>query len=197
MRISRLSTGLGWLMSVLLVAGCAQSPHYLQADPQISQNFPRSGSGQSVTVNVVDGRESEVLGTRSGAAMSSAVISVEAHGLIPRLQAQAEAALSQMGFNPTPQTASGRPSLTLSLEQLSYAQADDKPLVEKALLLARLRAEVTNGRSTYTGNYTAKREQSYAVKPDREANTRMVNDVLSRALDRTFNDPEVGRLLAR
>lgn len=197
MRIFRLATCMVWLMGMLLIAGCAQSPHYLQVTPQVSENLPQVGSGQSVTVNVVDGRDSEVMGTRTGSVMSSAIISVEAHSLIPRLQAQAEVALSRMGFTPTAQEAEGRPSLTLTLTQLSYVQADDKPLIEKAFLQAHLRARVVNDRNIYTGNYIAKREQSYAVKPDRDANTLMVTDLLSRALDRAFNDPEIGRLLAR
>lgn len=197
MHIARRLAGLGALLTVLFLAGCAQSPHYLQVDPKVGQNLPQVGSGQSVTVAVVDGRESDVLGTRSGAAMSSAVISVEAHNLMPRLQAQVEEALRRMGFNPTTQTAEGRPSLTLTLAQLSYANTAAQPVVDKAQLVARLRAVVVNGGTTYTGNYTAKREQTYAVKPGQEANTEMVTDVLSRALDRMFNDPQVGNLLAR
>lgn len=197
MRSAKLTICLAWLMGILLLVGCAQSPHYLQVNPQVSENLPQAGSGQSVTVTVVDGRESSVLGTRSGAAMSSDTISVEAYSVIPKLQAQAEAALARMGFTPTTQAATGRPSLTLTLVQLSYAQADDRPLLEKANLLARLQAKVTNDRQTYTGTYTAKREQQYAVKPSRDSNTRMVNDLLSRALNRAFNDPEVGSLLAR
>lgn len=197
MRISRMAGHLGWLMGLLLLAGCAQSPHYLQVDPKVTQNLPQAGSGQSVTVNVVDGRESEVLGTRTGAAMSTATITVEAHSVIPRLQTQAEAALRQMGFSPTTQSVAGQPSLTLTLAELAYQESDDRLMLDKALLLARLRAEVKNDRTTYTGNYTAKRTQSYAVTPDAETNNRMVTDLLSDALNRAFGDPQIGNLLAR
>ena len=197
MRIFRTASRLGWLLAIVLIAGCASSPHYLQTSPKVSGNLPQVGSGQSVTVTVVDGRESDVLGTRSGAAMASDTITVEAYDVIPKLQAQAEAALSRMGFNPTSQAAAGRPSMTLTLAQLSYEKADAEPVINKAQLLARLRAEVTNDRLIYTGTYTAKREQTYAIVPSREANTEMVNDVLSRALARTFNDPQIGQLLAR
>lgn len=198
MRMTRIAVYLTCLAGVLIIlAGCAQSPHYLQVDPEIGQNLPRTGSGQSVTVNVVDGRDSDVMGTRSGAAMSSAIITVEAHNLIPKLQKQAEEALTQMGFNPTTQPAEGQPSMTLTLTQLNYAQDDAYPLIDKALLLARFSAEVVNDRKTYTGIYTAKREQTYAMKPRRETNARMVTELLSSALDRTFSDPKVGNLLAR
>ena len=196
MRISRMNIFLAWLASMLL-AGCAQSPHYLQVDPTVGQDLPRVGNGQSVTLNVVDGRESDVLGTRSGAAMSTAVISVEAYDLMPKLKNQAEMALSRMGFNPTSEPANDRPSLTLTLTELNYQKADSKPLLDKAVLLARFQAKASNEWQTYTGTYTAKRQQDYALKPDREANTAMVSDLLSRALQRAFNDPQIGNLLAR
>lgn len=197
MRTFRMASCLIWLLGMVLIAGCSHSPHYLQATPRISGNLPQVGSGQSVTVTVVDGRESSVLGTRSGAAMANDTITVEAYDLIPKLQAQAEAALSQMGFQPTTQAREGRPSLTLTLDQLSYAKADAEPVIDKAQLVARLRAEAANERTIYTGTYTAKREQTYAIAPSREANTEMVNDVLNRALARAFKDPQIGGLLAR
>lgn len=198
MRTTRISIYLGCLMGLLLIlGGCAQSPHYLQVDPKVGHNLPRLGSGQSVTVNVVDGRDSDIMGTRSGAAMSSAVITVEAHNLMPKLQHQAEIALTRMGFEPTTQPADDRPSVTLTLTELSYSQDDAQPLIDKAQLLARMRAQVVNDRNTYNGVYTAKREQTYAVKPDLETNARMVTDLLSSALDRAFGDPKVGNLLAR
>ncbi|SHE87954.1 uncharacterized lipoprotein [Modicisalibacter ilicicola DSM 19980] len=197
MRISKAAIFLGWFAAMLLLAGCAQSPHYLQVEPSVGENLSRVGNGQSVTLNVVDGRESDVLGTRSGAAMSTAVISVEAYDLMPKLQNQSEMALRQMGFNPTSEPATDRPSLTLTLTDLNYQKAEGKPLLDKAVLLARFQAEATNDRMTYTGTYTAKRQQDYALKPDREANTAMVNDLLSRALQRAFNDPQIGNLLAR
>ena len=197
MRLLKTVAWLGGVLAIMLVAGCASSPQYLQTNPTVSGNLPQVGNGQSVTVTVVDGRESNVLGTRSGAAMANDTITVEAYDVIPKLQAQAQAALSQMGFAPTTQPAPDRPSMTLTLTQLNYAKTDAEPVIDKAQLLARLRAEVANDDLIYTGTYTAKREQTYALSPDRDANTEMVNDVLSRALARAFNDPQVGQLLAR
>ncbi len=180
----------GWL------AGCA-SPHYLQLDPKRTAKVPQSGSGQAVTVTAVDGRDSEVIGTRTGSAMSTAVITVNAHELVPRLQAEAERAVREMGFTPTTGRAEGRPSLTLTLDHLGYERGESRPVIDEARLEAVLIAEAINDGNTYTGTYTSRRTQSYAVRPDKEANTRMVNELLSDGLDRAFRDPELGRLLAR
>ncbi|MDY7115714.1 YajG family lipoprotein [Halomonas sp. SSL-5] len=192
-RFVRLSLALvatGWL------AGCA-APQTLQLDPRRSAEVPVTGSGQAVTVIAADGRDSEVIGTRTGSAMSTATITVYAHELMPGLQREAERAVREMGFAPTTQRAEGRPSLTLTLDHLGYARGQSRPVIGEARMEAVLVAEATNGGNTYTGTYTSRRTQSFAVRPDQEANSRMVNELLSDGLDRAFRDPELGRLLAR
>ncbi|GGX96237.1 lipoprotein [Litchfieldella qijiaojingensis] len=189
-------SGLWLLMALLLLTACT-SPHYLQPNPKVTADIPQAGGGQQVTVNVVDGRESEVLGTRSGAAMSTATITVYAHDLIPKLQAQAEQAVRQMGFTPTTESVEGRPSLTLTLTRLGYERGDSQPVLGNARLEVVFRSVAKNDGYTYTGTYTSRREQSYAIRPNREDNTNMVNELLSDGLNRAFRDPELGRLLAR
>lgn len=196
-KTAKQASGLAALGAALLLAGCAQSPQYLDVSPTISSNLPQAGSGQAVTLTTADGRESDVLGTRSGKQMSTDTISVPAHTLMPKLQQQAETALRQMGFKPTSQEAEGRPNLTLTLTQLSYQKGAAQAMLDKAVLVAKLQAVVENQGSVYTGIYTAKREQSYALTPDYEKNNQMVTELLSNALDRTFGDPQIGQLLAR
>ncbi|KFF50599.1 MULTISPECIES: YajG family lipoprotein [unclassified Salinicola] len=180
-----------------LLAACAQSPQILSVQPKVSGGFPHTGSGQTVTLNVVDGRDDNVIGTRSGTASATSTITVEAHDVIPKLQAQAENALRSMGFNPTTQDTGG-PSLTLTLAELDYARGNaDEPLLGASQLQAIIAAKVENGSNTYTGRYTAKRKQSYAFKPDWDTNNRMVSELLSSALDRTFRDQQLANLLAR
>ncbi|RUR36072.1 YajG family lipoprotein [Vreelandella populi] len=187
----------GALLAGALLAGCA-SPQYLQLSPERSANVPQTGSGQQVTVVAVDAREHEVIGTRSGGSMSTAQITVSSHELIPRLQAEAERAVREMGFNPTTEQAQGRPTLTLELASLNYGQGGSgQPLVDEARIEGVFRAIAKNKGTTYTGTYTSRRTQGYAVKPGEDANTRMLNDLLSDGLNRAFSDPELGRLLAR
>ncbi|AVI62872.1 YajG family lipoprotein [Halomonas sp. GFAJ-1] len=187
----------GALLAGVLLAGCA-SPQYLQLSPERSTNVPQTGSGQQVTVIAADARSSEVIGTRSGGTMSTAQITVNSHELIPRLQAEAERAVRDMGFNPTREAAQGRPTLKLELASLNYARGDSgQPLVDEARIEGVFRAIAENKGSTYTGTYTSRRTQGYAIKPGEDANTRMLNDLLSDGLNRAFSDPELGRLLAR
>ncbi|MBZ9556487.1 MULTISPECIES: YajG family lipoprotein [Modicisalibacter] len=197
MPITRRALGLMGLLATLLLAGCAQSPQYLDVNPTVSGNLPRAGDGQMVTLATVDGRESDVLGTRSGKRMSTDTITLPAHTVIPKLESQAEAALRQMGFQPTSQPAEGRPSLTLTLTQLSYAKGNAQAMLDKAQLVAKLQAVAENDGTTYTGVYTSRRSQSYALTPDYDKNNQMVTELLSDALDRTFGDAAIGELLSR
>lgn len=184
------------VVATVLLAGCA-SPHYLQLNPKRSVSVPQAGSGQAVTVAAVDERDGDVIGTRSGSAMSTAVITVSAHELVPQLQREAERAVSDMGFSPTTQPGNGRPSLTLTLLHLGYERGESRPILDEARLEAVLEVKVANQGSTYTGTYTSRRTQSYAVRPDRDTNTRMLNDLIGDALDRAFSDSELAQLLAR
>ncbi|MCP1314885.1 MULTISPECIES: YajG family lipoprotein [unclassified Halomonas] len=185
------------LLAGALLAGCA-SPQYLQPSPERTAQVPQVGSGQQVSVAAVDARESEVLGTRAGGSMSTAQITVNSHEVMPRLQEEAERAVREMGFNPVPGTNPDGPSLTLELASLHYGQGDSgQPLVDEARIEGVFRAIVKNKGTTYTGTYTSRRTQGYAIKPGEATNTRMINDLMSDGLNRAFSDPELARLLAR
>jgi len=180
-----------------LLTACAQSPQILSVSPKVSGGFPHTGNGQAVSLEVVDGRKSNVIGTRSGTVSATSTITVEANDVMPKIRAQAENALRSMGFNPTSQNGGG-PSLTLTLTELDYTRGTaEQPLLGASQLQAIMQAEVANGGNTYTGRYTAKRSQSYALKPDWDTNNRMVSELLSNALDRTFRDQQLANLLAR
>jgi uncharacterized lipoprotein len=187
----------GALLASAWLAGCA-SPQYLQLSPERSADVPQVGSGQQVTVIAQDGRDSDIIGNRAGGGMSTAHITVSSHELIPRLQQEAERAVRDMGFSPTTEKAQGRPSLTLELASLNYGRGDSgQPMVDEARLEGVLRAIAQNKGTTYTGTYTSRRTQGYAVRPGSDTNSRMLSDLLSDAMNRAFSDQELGRLLAR
>ena len=185
------------LMAGLWLAGCA-SPHHLTLSPMRNAPVPQLGQGQLVTVFAQDARDSDVIGSRTGQKMSTSVITVDSHQLVPALQKEAERAVRDMGFTPTSEQAEGRPVLTLELASLSYVHGDSSQIaLNEANIEGVLRAIARHQGTTYTGTYTSRRVQSYAVKPSQAANTRMLNELLSDALNRAFNDPQLGALLAR
>lgn len=191
--LQRLLLGVLTVASLSLV-GCAHSPQQLSPQPTLNAQLAAVGHGQPVVVRVVDGRPSQSLGTRGGLYPETSTISVNGNDLVPRLQAQAEAAVRLLGFTPTA-NASGAPQLTVTLAELKYQSPKDKMYVTEATIGATFRADVSNANRRYSGRYGASLDQRFGMAPNQETNTKLVGDVLSDALTRLFKDPTIGQVL--
>ncbi len=186
--LQRLLFGLLAVASLSLV-GCAHSPQ-----PKLTTQLNPVGRGQPVVVRVVDGRPSQSLGTRGGMYPETSTISVSGNDVVPKLQAQAEAAVRLLGFTPT-QGGSNAPQLTVTLAELKYQSPKDKMYVTEATIGATFRADVSNANRRYSGRYGASLDQRFGMAPNQETNTKLVGDVLSDALTRLFKDPTIGQVL--
>ena len=180
----------------LTLVGCAHSPQNLQPQPKLLAPLTAVGQGQPVVVRVVDGRQSPVLGTRGGLYPETSAISVEGKDVLPRLQAEAEAAVRLLGFTPSP-NAYNAPQLTITLADLKYQSPKEGAYVTEANISASIRADVQNSSRRYSGRYGASLNQRFGMAPNQETNTKLVSDVLSDALTRTFKDPTIGQLLSQ
>ena len=192
--LQRLLFGLIAVAAITLV-GCASSPQQLSPQPKLTQQLAAVGQGQQVTVRVVDGRSSPVLGTRGGLYPETSSVTVNANDVIPKLQAQAEAAVRLLGF--TPVTGGSGPQLTITLADLKYQSPKNSTYVTEATISATFRADVQNASSRYSGRYGASLNQRFGMAPNQETNTKLVSDVLSDALTRVFKDATVGQKLAQ
>jgi len=180
---------------VLALAGCAHSPQQLDPSPKLTSEISPVGQGQSVVVRVVDGRSSPTLGTRGGLYPETSAVSVPGAKLLPKLQAQSEAAVRLLGFTPSA-NAYNAPQLTLTLADLKYQSPKEGLYVTEANIGATFRVEVQNGGRRYTGRYGATLNQRFGMAPNEQTNTKLVSDVLSDALTRVFKDQNIGQLLA-
>ena len=187
--------GLLAVFGVTLV-GCAHSPQNLEPQPKLTARLAPVGQGQPVVVRVVDGRPSPVLGTRGGLYPETSAISVQGQDILPRLQAEAEAAVRLLGFTPSA-NAYNAPQLTLTLAELKYQSPKEGMYVTEADISATFRADVQNSSRRYSGRYGASLNQRFGMAPNQETNTKLVSDVLSDALTRTFKDPTIGQLLGQ
>lgn len=193
--LHRLLLGLITVTSLTLV-GCAHSPQQLSPQPKLTAPLVAVGQGQPVVVRVVDGRPSPLLGTRGGLYPETSGISVTSADILPKLQAQAEAAVRLLGFTPTP-NAYNAPQLTVTLADLKYQSPKEGLYVTKATISATFRADVQNAGRSYSGRYGASLDQSFGMAPNQQTNTKLVGDVLSDALTRTFKDPAIAQRLAQ
>jgi uncharacterized lipoprotein len=193
--LQRLLFGLITLTSLALV-GCAHSPQQLRPQPTINAPLTAVGQGQPVVVRVADGRPSPVLGTRGGLYPDTSAISVSGQDVLPKLQAQAEAAVRLLGFTPTA-GAYNAPQLTLTLAELKYQSPKEGLYVTEADIAATMRIDVQNANRRYSGRYGASLNQRFGMAPNQATNTKLISDVLSDALTRAFKDPAVAQMLAQ
>jgi len=193
--LQRLLFGLITVTSLTLV-GCANSPQQLSPQPALTTQLAPVGRGQPVVVRVVDGRRSPVLGTRGGLYPETSAITVQGADLVPKLQAQAEAAVRLLGFTPSP-NAMNAPTLTVTLSDLTYQSPKEGVYVTEATIGANFRSDVTNANQRYSGSYGASLNQRFGMAPNEEANTKLISDVLSDALTRVFKDPKIGQVLSQ
>ncbi len=182
--------------SALALAGCAHSPQQLDPNPKLTDTISPVGQGQPVVVRVVDGRPSATLGTRGGLYPETSAVIVPKEKVVPKLQAQAEAAVRLLGFTPSA-NAYNAPQLTLTLAELKYQSPKEGLYVTEATIGATFRVEVQNGGRRYTGRYGASLNQRFGMAPNEQTSTELVTDVLSDALTRTFRDQNIGQVLAQ
>jgi uncharacterized lipoprotein len=182
-------------VSALTLAGCAHSPQQLSPQPKLTAQLAPVGRGQPVVVRVVDGRPGPTLGTRGGMYPETSAISVSSAELLPKLQAQAEAAVRLLGF--TPSASGSGPQLTVTLADLKYQSPKEGLYVTEATISSTFRADVQNNGRNYSGRYAASLDQRFGMAPNQETNTKLVSDVLSDALTRLFQDQTIGRTLAQ
>ncbi len=192
--LRRLLFGLLAVSSLTLV-GCAHSPQSLSPQPKLNAQLAPVGHGQQVVVRVVDGRQSQTLGTRGGLYPETSSITVNGQQLLPQLQAQAEAAVRLLGFTPT--TGGNGPQLTVTLADLKYQSPKEGMYVTEATISSTFRADVQNNGRSYSGRYAASLDQRFGMAPNEETNTKLVSDVLSDALTRLFQDQTIGRMLGQ
>lgn len=178
------------------LVGCGLSPQNLTPEPRLTGQLVAVGQGQPVVVRVSDARTTPVIGTRGGLYAQSSAITVNAQTFLPRLQAETDAAVRMLGFTPLQQGA-GEAQLSLKLIELSYKTVEDGGLIKEAHLNAVYALEVQNGTRRYNGRYAANLTQGYAKAPNEKTNNELVSKALSEGLQRVFNDPAIGQLLAQ
>lgn len=192
--LQRLLFGFVTVLGLSLV-GCAHSPQQLDPNPKLNGTINPVGQGQPVVVRVVDARPSPTLGTRGGLYPETSAVIVPSAKVVPKLQAQTEAAVRLLGFTPSP-NAYNAPQLTLTLAELKYQSPKEGLYVTEANIGATLKIEVQNAGKRYNGRYGASLNQRFGMAPNEQTNTKLVTDVLSDALTRVFRDDNIGRLLA-
>lgn len=176
-------------MLALLLTACALSPQQVTIAPTLEPNKSNIGEGRTLSVEVVDARESDTIGSRGGMYKSTSLIT-PANDMPAAIREAAVRQFRDMGY--VVQAAPGASAdIRLFVDTLSYSDPETSAVGFDVALESVLRVEAHQNGDTYTGRYQVKTTKTYATVPGRQRNEEMVNEVLSAALQRLFNDPKL------
>lgn len=177
----------------VLMAGCAYSPQQITIRPDVRPEGERYGEGRSVLVTAEDQRAVKVIGTRGGLYAETSTISV-ANSLTDAVAQAASAKLAAQGFSINSLQTDA--VMNIIIDEISYDVPESK-ITKTIKLAAKLRVELNSGDKTYTGQYQTQSEQQALVSPSAEKNEKLINDLLSKTLQRVFVDPKVVNFLSQ
>lgn len=180
----------------LMLLGCAHSPQVLDLHPALQIKPETVGNQQAVVVQVTDGRDSKVLGTRGGIYPQTSTLQLSEQ-VLPRLQREVEAAVRALGYMPVPQGTANAGQLIVSLTELAYRVPEQGVYVTQADLTATFSAQASKGSEQYRGRYSASSNHRFATPPNEKKNQQLVSEVMNDALSRLFQDRAIVEVLSR
>ena len=181
------------LTATTLFAGCALSPQMINVTPKVAVEAANIGQNQPVQVIAVDSRDQSAFGTRGGVYKETALVQ-PANDVKAAIEDAVRKGLQTQGFNAFNAGADAT-RLEVRLEQLDYVPEEGSVVNEVTLSLTLL-AEATRGDVVHTGTYKSSVVHDLPLTPTADRNQTMVNEILSGAITRMLNDPEMQRFLA-
>lgn len=177
----------------LLATGCALSPQRIEIDPNPQIQPANLGHNRPVQVIAVDSRGQKAFGSRGGVYKDTALVQ-PANDVREAIAKSVSQGLQSLGFNAFNPGADAT-TLEVRLEQLDYAP-EEGSVVNRVNLDLTLMAEARRGNTTHTGTYKSSTEHKLPFTPSAARNQAMVNDILSRSIERLLNDQEMIDFLA-
>ena len=174
-------------------AGCALSPQVIDVKPVADVEATNIGRNQPVQVLAVDSRDQDAFGTRGGVYKDTALVR-PANDVKGAIEDAVRKGLQTQGFNAfNPGDDATR--LEVRLEQLDYVP-EEGSVINQVTLTLTLLAEASRGDVIHTGTYKSSVKHDLPLTPSADRNQKMVNDILSGAINRLLKDPEMQAFLA-
>ncbi|MEQ3723152.1 YajG family lipoprotein [Alcanivorax sp.] len=181
------------LTATTLFAGCALSPQMINVTPKANVEAANVGHNQPVKVIAVDSRDQAAFGTRGGVYKETALVQ-PANDVKAAIEEAVRKGLQTQGFNAF-NAGDDATRLEVRLEQLDYVPEEGSVVNEVTLSLTLL-AEASRDNVVHTGTYKSSVVHDLPLTPTADRNQAMVNEILSGAITRMLNDPEMQGFLA-
>ena len=174
-------------------AGCALSPQSIDVQPVADVEAANIGQNKPVLVYAVDSRDQLAFGTRGGVYKETSLVQ-PANDVKTAVEEAVRQGLQTQGFNAfNPGDDATR--LEVRLEQLDYVP-EEGSVVNSVTLTLTLEGVASRGEITHTGTYRSSVKHDLPLTPTAKRNGEMVNAILSGAITRMLNDPEMQAFLA-
>lgn len=170
----------------LLMAGCALSPQTVNINPAIEVQGGIVQS-QSVSVEVVDRRDSHILGQRGGVYGDTSHIST-GDNLTTTLRNSLVRAMQEQGYTVVEGNADTR--LTVEVNSMTYSAYKEKLLYRIEIAMA-VRAIANKNGKEYTGDYKTNRKKDYVKLPSNSENEEIINETFAGVLKSMLSDDEL------
>jgi uncharacterized lipoprotein YajG len=169
-----------------LAAGCAATPQILPVVPAVDVAADDTrGAGRSITVNVVDARDSEVVGYRVPGDASTAITTPAE--TLANIQRALEAGYRGLGFEVLPAGSSADIALEVRLTELGYRRAVGG-VVRELRTGATLEATSVMPTKTVTAVYHDGQGKDTVLRPSLSTNADILNAHLGASLSKLVAD---------
>lgn len=183
------------LMFIFFLSGCAYIDQNLRVNPQLSIADMNIGKGKKVAVRTIDDRDQQLIGKRGVQYFPGGKISND-QDLAEVLKNALIQGLHKKGFEPVKENES---SLVMKGELRSLEYTSSMGLWTGGNIgtaVVKIIATDSSGK-TYEKTYRGQSEVRTCFVGSQETNSKVVNDALTEALNKVFEDKELLSFLAQ
>ena len=182
-----------FLPAAVLLSACALSPQTIQISPDLNTDGIKPVSGATLALDVQDQRRDRVVGYRGGIYDTAAITTRDDVTL--SIRAEMARVLSGQGFTIVSKGAPATAGLDIELQQLNYTARQDT-ILWNVEIFAVINARASAGTRTISNNFEDRFNKDFPKSPSTFDNEKLINEVVSRLLQRIIQDESVMKLLS-
>jgi len=190
-----MNKSLSFVSVLLLLGGCATTPQTVYLYPDVVVTGSEVGKGKTVALTVTDARADKVLGYRTTRLDKDSVILTDSD-IAKKAQESIYEGLKKYGFNVNVVSGDAPVLLKVEVQALQYS-APTGSWTGGIRTLARLKAYVKNGLTTYENLYEVTNNETVVIPPSQGKNEELINKTLADVLQNLLKDQKLIALLAK
>jgi len=179
-----------------LLGGCATTPqNVLVNPPDVLVMGSEIGKAKTVALTVTDARPDKVLGYRTTRLEKDSAILTDSD-IAKVVQEKIYEGLKKYDFSVNVSSGDAPRMLKVEVQTLQYS-APTGSWTGGIRILARLKAFVKNGSTTYENLYEITNNETVIIPPSKGKNEELINKTLADVLERLLKDQKLIALLAK